>query len=281
LAIVTELISAGFERLEYHIYNSAGYPAGATGTLTSGAAGVPAGRIRAVKTMDIAIPEADIVNISGDNVNQGGFLFPSADTISFTIEYAIKNLTQEGFFQGTNAVTKGETRLGALAPTEPTYVDAMLIAVSNAKSKDTGSTGSSRFQGVIIPKANLQPLGQAGFNERGEATFRYRVVVNLADAYPWGETFRDSAEGTTSMPIQTWSAENRITLHAFQQATPSTITAFGPLAYAPVSAAKTVLYSNGVQVVVAYTVDSGTKQLNGVTGTTALAYLSCLYEYTA
>lgn len=276
---VTETIAAGFERLEFHVYNSAGFIAGPTGILVAGAAGAAAGRIRAVKTMDLNVPDPEQTNISGDNAFQGAFIWSPSQAPGFTIEAAINNPTYNAIFQQTNVVTKGEVKIGALMPAAPSYPDVCIIAVSNAKSKDTGQTGLSKFTGVIIPKANIIPLGRAGFNERGEATYRFRVVVNMSDAYPWSETFIDSEEGTTEMPIQEWSADNRITLHAFQENAGNSVTAFGPLLYTPVSAAKTNLFSNGLPLST-FTVDTGTKQINGVAGTTANAYMTTMYEYT-
>lgn len=276
---VTETIAAGFERLEFMVYNSSGYIAGPTGTLVAGAAGAAAGRIRAVKTLDLNIPDPEITNVTGDNAFQGAFIWDPSQAPGFTIEAAINNPTYNGVFQTTNVVTKGEVKFGALMPLAPTYPDVCIIAVSNAKSKDSGSTGLSKFTGVIIPKCNIVPLGRAGFNERGEATYRFRVVTNMSDSYPWGETFIDADEGTTEIPIQEWAADNRITLHAFQMNAGNSITSFGPLAYTPVSTAKTILYSNG-GALAGFSVNVGPKQIDSVTGSTANAYLSTMYEYT-
>lgn len=276
---VTETIAAGFERLEFHVYNSSGFIAGPTGSLTAGAAGAAAGRIRAVKTMDLNIPDPEITNITGDNAFQGAFIWDPSQAPGFTIEAAINNPTYNGVFQETNVVTVGEVKLGALMPGGPTYPDVCLLAVSNAKSKDSGFGGLSKFTGVIVPKCNIVPLGRAGFNERGEATYRFRVVVNISDSNAWGETFLAPTWGTTEMPIQEWSADNRVSLHAFQQNSGNSVSAFGPLLYTPVTTAKTKLYANRAALS-GYTVDTGPKQINGVTGTAANDYMTAFYEYT-
>lgn len=193
---VKQVIAAGFERLEYHILDSAGYAAGATGSVTAGSTGAPAGRILAVKTMDIQIIEPEDVDVTGDDGYQGGFVFGPAGGPSFTIEVAVNNLTNDAVFQGTEVENLGDISLGVEQPIDPNYPDVALLAVSRAKSKAAGSDGTSLYTGVIVPKCQIVPLGRAGFNERGEAVYRYKVKASTSDADPWGKTYRASVQGT-------------------------------------------------------------------------------------
>lgn len=277
---VKQVIAAGFEILEYHILDSAGYAAGATGTVTAGSTGAPAGRIKAVKTMDIQIVEPEDVDITGDDGYQGGFVFGPAGGPSFTIEVAINNLTNDGIFQGTEVENLGDISLGVEQPFDPVYPDVALLAVSRARSKDAGSDGVKGYTGVIIPKCTIIPLGRAGYNERGEAVYRYKVKANTSDADPWGKTYRTSVQGTTGAVIRPWTAENRVTIH--RHTGNSSATTFD-LEQTPASssiALKVIIFKDGLQVTSGPTVDTANKRITYSAMSSLTSKLVTFYEYT-
>lgn len=212
---VKKYIAAGFDRLEFHLLDSAGYAAGSSGSVTPGGVGAPGTRILAVKTMDIQIPEPEDTDITGDDIYQGGFVWPPGAGPAFTIEMAVNNLTNDAGFQGTLTENLGDITLGVEQPVDMTFPDVALLAVSRARSKEAGSDGVSGFAGVIIPKTNVTPLGRAGFNERGEAVWRYRVKASTSDADPWGKTYTNATQGTSGVVVRPWTAENRVTMHSF------------------------------------------------------------------
>lgn len=212
---VTELIAAGFDTLEYHMLDTNGIAAGPSGSITAGATGSGAGRLRGVKTSDINIPEPDITNITGDDSALGSFIWPPTSLPGFNIDVAVADLQDEGYFQGTTPENTGDITLGVWQPRDQEFPDFCLIGVSRAKSKMSGSDGVSGFSGIIIPKCTIVPLGRVAFTEREGAVFRYRVAVNMSDAYPWGQTLKTATQGTTAGAVFPWTAENRITIHAW------------------------------------------------------------------
>jgi hypothetical protein len=214
-ANVTELIAAGFDRLEYHMLDTNGIAAGPSGSITAGATGSGAGRMRGVKTSDIVIPEPDIVNITGDDGPLGSFIFQPTATPGFNIDVGAADLQDEAYFQGTLVENSGDLSFGVLQPKDQAFPDFCLIGVSRAKSKMSGSDGVSGYSGIIIPKCQIVPLGRVSYTEREGGVFRYRVSVTMSDAYPWGQTLKDSINGTTGGAIMPWTAENRITIHAW------------------------------------------------------------------
>ncbi len=212
---VTELIAAGFERLDFMVLDSTGIAAGSTGTVSSGATGSAAGRILGVQTAEIRIGEPSEVNIPGDDGSMGTFAF-APDTIpGFDVIVGVHNLTNDAVFQGTNVLSEGSMSIGVLDPTLPVYADLSLIAVSRSKSKLNASQGVANYTGVIIPKCQAIPLGRATFQGREGAGFRYRITPTRSSAYPWGRTLQDtsSGEGTSGGVIFPWSAPNPITMH--------------------------------------------------------------------
>lgn len=212
---VKTLIAAGFERLDFHILDSTGIAAGTTGTVSQGAAGSAAGRMLGVQTAEIKVGEPDNVNIPGDDGNLGTFEFGPAEIPSFDIIVGVMDLTWEAVFQGTTVFNEGSFSWGVLDPNNPSYADVAFIGVSRAKSKESGTDGVSHYQHVLIPKANVIPLGRDTYQGRTGAGFRYRVQPTRTDSYPWGLTLKDAVQGTPGGVIFPFTAPNRTTFHRF------------------------------------------------------------------
>lgn len=246
MAAKRKVIAAGFINMFFGVSDSSGYLVGNTLTapVAGVAAGSPMGRIDGVKTSDISIIEPEVVPVTGDDGTLGQFIFDAASLPSFTLEIGIHDFDLEALAQGTSVVTISEVDFGVLQPKTPVYPDMFLVLQRRAKSKVGGSDGVSEWEGVIVPKAQMVPLGSPNFTERAAASFRYRVNTNLADRMPHGITLSDSAFGTEAAPIIDFTADNP--LH-FQRFTGDGVTTvFGPLAYEPVSQAKTFAAINGL-----------------------------------
>lgn len=208
-----QLIAAGFERLDFHILDSAGIAAGTTGTITSGATGSAGGRFKGVQTAEIKVGEPDNVNIPGDDSNQGSFVFGPAEIPSFDIIVGVMDLSIEAAFQSTTVFDEGSFSWGVLDPGSPSYADVALLGVSRAKSKVSSNDGVSHFQMIAVPKCQIIPLGRDSYQGRTGAGFRFRVLPTRADAYPWGLTLKDSVQGTQNGVIFPFTAPNRTTFH--------------------------------------------------------------------
>jgi hypothetical protein len=274
---VTELIAAGFDRLEYMMLDSSGIAAGPSGSITAGATGSPMGRMLGVKTSDIVIPEPDIVNITGDDGPLGSFIFQPTATPGFNIDVGAADLQDEAYFQGTLVANEGDISLGVLQPKDQSFPDFCLIGVSRAKSKMSGSDGVAGFSGIIIPKCQLVPLGRVSYTEREGAVYRYRVSVTMSDAFPWGKTLTDAVNGTTGGAIMPWTAENRITMHRWTQT--SGLTAFNVTnSPASTAVAKMRAFVNNV-ITTGITVTVASKLVTFSVAPADAAKIVALYEY--
>lgn|SRR5574342_22201 len=279
MSSITSVIAAGFEQLDFHVLDSNAFAAGATGSVTAGAAGSPGGRIVGAKTMNITLPDGTVVAITGDDNQLGEFGFPSPDPRAFTIEYAVHDFNDDAVFQGTSVHNIGNSTFGIQDPTNPGYVDAMLLARSRSQNVD--SANAKGFTGLIVPKCQLQPLGRAGFNERGEATFRMRVTTSPSTQYPWGMTFTDAVNGDTSGRFIPWTTVNPPAVHRFTQDGTGTTQAFGPLQYTPASTSTDdmLVFVNRYRTT-AFTVNTATKMITFNAPPAADAVIVVWYEYT-
>lgn len=258
---VLKYIAAGFDRLEGQILDGNNIANGTSPStqVATGAVGSPGFRITGVKTSAITVPEPDVVPVTGDDSYLAGFIFPSANVRSFDIEAAIEDLTNITYFQQTKTYNIGNASVGVLDIPTPTLPSISLIAVSNAKSEQTGSVGNAQFAGVLIPVCQIFPLGRTTFSERAAGVFRARVVMTQGQAFPWGETFTTTNVGTTAGTVVEWSAPHRKAIHRFTGDN-GTLT-FGPLNYIPAS--------TSLNDVIVYVVDATTGvptiQTSGVT----------------
>ena len=217
LANVTQYISAGFQRLDFHRLDTNGLPAGVTGVITPGAAGAAAGRILAAKTMNINIPAADAVPVTGDNILQGTFIFPSAAARSFDIEFAADDFLDREAFQSIKARNIGNLSFAGRDTAPFNLNNLMILGVSNATSKMSGSSGLGMYAGVFATRAQMTLRGRNSFAERAAAGYLGTVVLNLQDSYPWGETFQAGVEGYTQSYIEDWTHAYPVTVHRWRQ----------------------------------------------------------------
>lgn len=221
LANITEYISAGFARLDFHRTDSNGLPAGVTGIVTPGAVGVPAGRIRAAKTMNINVPKPDLVPVTGDNVPQGTFEFPSAAVRAFDIAFASDDFVDRDAFQSIHPVNIGDHSFSGRDTLPFQINDILLVGVSNASAKMPGILGLGMYAGVFSTRAHILVQGRTTFAERAAAEYMGSVALNAMDSYPWGQTFVGDAshEGYTQSFIEDWTLAFPVTVHRWTQST--------------------------------------------------------------
>lgn len=217
LANVTKYISAGFQRLDFHRLDTNGLPAGVTGTITAGATGAAAGRILAAKTMNINIPAADAVPVTGDNVLQGSFIFPNASPRSFDVEFAADDFLAREAFQGIKTRNIGNLSFAGRDVNPFTLNNLMILGVSNASAKNTGVSGLGMYAGIFANRAQMTVRGRNSFAERAAASYLGTVVLNLQDSYPWGETFQTGNEGYTQSYVEDWTHAYPVTVHRWRQ----------------------------------------------------------------
>ncbi len=213
LVNVYRYISAGFARLDFHRIDAQGLPAGVTGTVTPGAVGVPAGRIRAVTTANIITPGSSPVPVPGDNALQGTFQFPNDQPRAFDIQFSEENFDNREAFQSIKRRDIGHHSFSGRDITPFTLNNIMLIAVSNASSKLPGVAGLGMYAGIFTNRAQMTARGRSGFVNRQAALMEGTVTLNLQDGYPWGESFFQAVEGFTQNYVEDWALAYPVTVH--------------------------------------------------------------------
>jgi len=112
--------------------------------------------ITGIKTAAPAVPDPEFVQVTGDDVLLGEFDFESLTSRGFVIETAVGNLELDALLQGTNVVSFGDGKIGALDVLNPAELNAMLIIQSRAKKYNTGVVGQKGWTGVILPLATVK-----------------------------------------------------------------------------------------------------------------------------
>ena len=223
LVNVHNFIAAGFARFDIHLLDSKGLPAGITGVVTPGGAGVAAGRIKAVTTANIQIPASTVVPIPGDNVLSGTFQFPSDAARSFQLSWSEENFDNRQAMQNINPVDIGNHSFSGRDIQPFSLNNIMFIAVSNATSKKSGVSGLGMYAGVWSTRANMTVQGRNAFTNRQAALFDGTVVLNPMDSYPWGQTFQPTVEGYEQSFIEDWSLAYPVTVHRWTQGGGATV----------------------------------------------------------
>src|SRR5574342_50329 len=274
---IRQYIAAGFDRAHYWMNDSAGVAAGATGTVPAGTVGSPSGRLQGVRTSDISIPDPVEFTRAGDDQPLGKFIFGSTETPGFTIEADAEDLTFRSRIAGLTVQDIGDLSLLAGAAKDITFADMGFIFLRRAKSKQAGSDGTSMYESLIIPQANVYALGSP-YEFQGGGPTRYRVALSMTNILPTGITLTNAANGTDAAAFMVGTHENRIDVHAFVGDAAQTVFT---VQYTPAgtTVAKTHVYVAGLRLAAGVTVSQANKTITiaapGAAGKTIV-----MYEYT-
>lgn len=250
----------------------------ATTAPSQGAAGSAMIRMTGIKEAPVAVPEQDVVQATGDDDLIAEFDFTNIGTRSFVAEFAVEDLNTVALLQGTLVETVGEIKMTGLDVIAPAELNVCVILQSRAKKQDSGVRGQKGWSGTIIPIASAKPLGRNGFSERSPGTFRLQITPQTASNHPWGISILDANAGTSGQRFTVFTAENPITMHAHTGT--GALTTF-TLDYAPISAAKTKVYSARVAQTTS-SVSASAPYSVTITGTPiGGAQLVTVYEYSA
>ncbi len=217
LVNIKRYTAAGFARLDFHVLDTKGLPAGYTGTCTPGATGCPAARMFAVKTANINIPTATVVPISGDNAPDGTFIFPNEAARGFDISAAEDDFTNRLSFQNIKTRDIGNHSFSGRDTLPFSINNLMLLGVSNISARGTTIPNIGAYGGVFTTSAQLVVRGRNAFTEITAAQFDGSVVLNPMNQYPWGETFQPANEGYTRSYLEDWTLAYPVTVHRWTQ----------------------------------------------------------------
>jgi hypothetical protein len=233
-------ISAGNQLSFWGQVDSAGFFAGTSGSVATGATGEPMGRLLGIKTASPGPVEPEFVNITGDDTTLGAIDFGPNEVPNWIVEVAAFDLATEALLQGTLVETLAGFKLGVLQPNDPVYPDVCLIYQAKTKYKDAGSDGVKAWSGYIVPLGTMVPLGRKEFNERTPAVERFKVTAQVASRKPWGVTISDTLLGTSGAPLIRFTSDYPLVMERF---TGDGIVSTFNLTYTPISTSQIIVHS--------------------------------------
>jgi len=212
-ANIEQFTSAGVETAYWARNNSAGYPAGATGSLANGS-DASMQRLLGIDSINVAVQQPRKVTVTGDDGPQSIFFFEAAELPSGDLVLGVLDVNFIAQAQGTKVYADGDFDMITLQPDLPTYNNMTFITNSQAKSRMSGSSGQAGYMTKIYPKVQAIPLGDAGLSNAAGTTFTHALIANKSDKKPWGASFSLTNDGTIAAPIMgPFYSEGRVCMH--------------------------------------------------------------------
>lgn len=200
---VKKVVAAGAASVYYGAVDSTGYLIGSTATAPE--AGNQTGsamiQLEGVKNFPFSPNAPERMNITGDDGAIAQFLWNPIELPQGDTTFAVSDQTFAALAMSTASHAIGGYQFLGIQPASVTYQDLCFLVTSQAKSRTTGSVGSSLFYSYLVMKANAFYQGRDAFAERGEAAFVYNIIANKADRYPTGLAFTDSDNGDTEFVV--------------------------------------------------------------------------------
>lgn len=272
------VISAGFKYCFYGTLDSSGYLVGGTDTapVAGNQTGSPMLRLEGASTAPVALADAEVITVIGDDEPLVTFQFSPATLPAGVMEMVVRNRTFEALIQGTQVQTLGDLDISVLQPTDQAFTDMVLILSRRAKSWTPSSRGVKKWENLLVMRPTITPLFSE-FQTRANTPYRYGIATSQGDRLPWGVTLIESVNGTTAAPLIVLDGDNPVTMHRFTGNNSATV--FN-LAYEPVSGAKTKVAVNGVlqTLTTNYTVDTAAKTVTFLVAPASSAIIVVFYE---
>lgn len=204
-----QITSVGFRGFQALLLNSYGVPAASS---TSEYAGV---RVIGAKALTLNRPERQRIVATGDDRVLAQFLLPPQDGLSGEIRAGALDMSAEEVVTGLTAKTVGEMKMLPGETDITDLPDVCLLAWREAKSVASGDEGRSHYEFVLIPKAELSPMG-GSFQEGSPEERGYMFVPTPVGRWPWGEALVEGTDGCTEMQMAEGSSEYVPRISAFQ-----------------------------------------------------------------
>jgi hypothetical protein len=204
-----QITAVAFRGVQILALNSYGVPA-ASGT--SEYAGV---RVIGAKALTVNRPERQRIVATGDDRVLAQFLLPPQDGVSGELRTGALDITAEEVMTGLTAKTVGEMKMLPAETDITDLPDLLLLGWREAKSVADGDEGRSHYEFILIPKAEISPMG-GSFEEGNQENRSYSVTATVVGKWPWGETLVEGTDGCTEMQMAEGSSEYVPRISAFE-----------------------------------------------------------------
>ncbi len=188
--------SAGLSRVYWAANNTAGYPAGAAGSIANGSDASMAWLVGA-ENFNLPVQAPRVVNVLGDNDVQATYYFNPAQAPSGNLVLANIDLTFFAKAVETKVYADGVYSGVVIQPSLPIFNNMTFVINSDAKSAQSGSVGNAGFRVGIYNRVQVVPIGDQGRQDSAAASFTHQLVANKSDKLPWGLAYSDANHGTT------------------------------------------------------------------------------------
>lgn len=214
-------------------------------------------RMKAVQTVPNPLLEPTRVTNTGDNVRQTTYQFANGDDAGGTLEMGFFDIDLESAFIGLTSWTLGNWKIGLRGNSNPIFSNIILLAHSQATSKDSATYGQAGYMNTLFPNCQLLPLGQESQAYQTVGKNRYAIVVNPITETPLalGQMLSQFAS-SDGLSFYWWSAYPCLMHAKIGNGTWDTITIDGTL----VNAAATKVYTTNAGTSTAATVSGATAQ---------------------
>lgn len=192
---INRWISGGFQEAQYAV-SSSGKPYNSASLTAGNSSGTTV--LKGAKAANIQIPNADLLQIPGDDGVRGVIQFPGNALPTFDLVFSDLTTAFVNAIQGTIAVDVQSIYEWLIAdPANRTFPDIFLMLSRRAVSTKAGSAGNG-YETIVFPMATVSFAGANGFQtgaNPGEYTFN--VAINRTSILPWGTALSTGVHGTT------------------------------------------------------------------------------------
>lgn len=251
----TKHYAAGAQECFWSQIDTNGFMTAYDGTTTQGATASGMRQFVGIKQANPAPVEPDFPLITGDDGPIGRIPFPSGETPQWVMEVAINDYVTDAALQSTTVHQVGDAYLNAFQPLDGLYPDICIIYNSKAKNSPANT---SAWEGILFPACNAVPLDRDKYQERTPAVYKYKILANPTNIYPWGVTITEAIAGTTQPIGFKFSADNPIIMHRL---TGDGATVTFNLPKTPISTTKTVVYTGNGQLIALASVSAANKTI--------------------
>lgn len=231
-------IPGGFDLILYGVIDVDEFLIGSVAAGAAAGASSPMLRLYGAKTAPVQIKEPQTVVATGDNDSLVSFQFEAAELPDGLITMAPRDLDFEALIQGTSTYTLQQQKFGVRQPGNASPPNMCLLLLRRAKTWSKNSKGSAVWDIELIPSCTITPIG-AEWAERAINAFGYKITLNKAGHFIWGETIAASNLGTDAGPIIPIDSDNPI--HAVAGLGDGATAAF-TLPYTPVGTGRLLVF---------------------------------------
>lgn len=196
LVNISRWISGGAAHAQYSV-SSSGKPYNSA-TLTAGNISGMTG-LAGFKTANVQVPQAEILQIPGDDGVRGVIQFPGNALPTFDLVFSDLTGSFVNALQGTSTIDAQTTYdWFILDPANRSFPDIFLMLTRRAVSTEAGSTGNG-YETIVFPQSTVSFAGPSGFQTGANAgEYTFNVTVNRTSILPWGTTLSTGTHGTTA-----------------------------------------------------------------------------------